>query len=72
MVAKRYGTLPSQVLKLGNSIDVNCALISLGYENYLNKKASGKDTGENLSQEDMLAMMHQVRGQQNGGNEIST
>ena len=72
-VAKRYGTLPSQVLKLGNSIDVKCALTSLGYENYLNKKARGDNSpSKQLTQEDMLAMMRKVRGQEDGGNEIST
>ena len=68
MVAKRYGTLPSQVLKLGNSIDVRCAILALEHENYLNKKVAnnGKDPAPQLSQEEMLAMMEQVRGRKNG------
>jgi hypothetical protein len=61
MVAKRYGALPSQVLKMGNSIDVRCAMTALQYENYLNKKASGDNDVPEMSQEDMLAMMDAVR-----------
>jgi hypothetical protein len=65
LVAKRYATLPSQVLKMGNSIDVKCALLSLEHENYLNKKANEdngiKDT--NHSTEELQAMMNNVRVQ---------
>jgi hypothetical protein len=63
MVAKRYATLPSQVLKMGNTIDIRCALMSLQYENYLNNKVSGKSAPvPELTQEQMLDMMNKVRG----------
>jgi len=64
LVAKRYATLPSQVLKMGNSIDVKCALMSLQHENYLNKKVS--DNGKGIKETDhsideLQAMMDNVR-----------
>ena len=62
MVAKRYGTLPSQALKLGNTIDVKCALFALEYENYLNKKVKDGHTPTKHSQEELQAMMDAVRG----------
>ena len=59
-MAKRYGILPSQALKLGNSIDVKCAINALYYENYLNTKANGKVTPQH-SASDLQAMMDAVR-----------
>jgi len=70
MVCKRYGILPSQALKLGNTIDIRCAIVAIEYENYLNSKArDGKAPAKTLSQDEMLAMMQQVRGQNDGENE---
>jgi hypothetical protein len=59
-VAKRYGVLPSQVMKLGDSIDMKCANLAVSYESYLNKKQDGgwKDKNDHgYSQEQEL---HQV------------
>ena len=66
-MCKRYGILPSQALKLGNTIDIRCAIVAIEYENYLNSKArEGNEPKKDLSQEEMMAMMQQVRGQQGG------
>lgn len=65
-MCKRYGILPSQALKLGNTIDIRCAIVAIEYENYLNSKARDETNSADLSQEDMLAMMQQVRGQEGG------
>jgi len=63
-VCKRYGILPSQALKLGNTIDIRCAIVAIEYENYLNSKArDGNTPSSNLSQEELVAMMNNVRGQ---------
>ena len=63
-MCKRYAILPSQALKLGNTIDIRCAIVAIEYENYLNSKASeGTAKTNDPSQEEMLAMMKQVRGQ---------
>lgn len=37
-VAKRYGVLPSEFLAKGNSIDLFCSELSVGYENWLQEK----------------------------------
>jgi hypothetical protein len=65
-VSKRYGMLPSQVLKSGSSMDVVCAQLGVQYENYLNQRAmdraNGKNTVDhNLSVEQMQAMLNSVR-----------
>ena len=65
-MCKRYGILPSQALKLGNTIDIRCAIVAIEYENYLNSKARDGVAKQNLSQAEMLAMMQQVRGQSDG------
>ncbi len=65
MVAKRYATLPSQVLELGNSIDVKCAILSLQYENYLNKKVNDNSEGHTQTEhttDELQAMMDAVKG----------
>jgi len=62
LVAKRYGALPSQVLKLGNSIDVRCAILAMEFENYQYKKHSNKgNSSHNFSTEQLQNMMQSVR-----------
>ena len=64
MVAKRYSTLPSQVLKQGNTIDVKCALLSMQYESYLRKKVDDESKGKkhtDHSTEELQAMIDRVR-----------
>lgn len=64
-MSKRYGQLPSQTLALGNSIDVNCAIIAMQYESFLHKKHAGKDKGQQLtnehSQEELMGMLNRVK-----------
>lgn len=63
-VAQRYGCLPSQVLKSGDSIDIKIAAFAVQHESYLAKKeknkAEGKITPE-LSVDEMKAMIQRVR-----------
>lgn len=65
-VAKRYGKLPSQVLREGSSLDVECGELAVAFENYLNEKhraeAEGKPAPVKYSQQDLQAMMDAVRG----------
>lgn len=69
-VAKRYGKLPSELLKSGNSLDVQVASLAAEYELYHSRAAqdaaSGKNTGSkldrNLTVEQMQAMLNTVRG----------
>lgn len=63
-VAKRYGKLPSEVLKTGDTADVQCAELAIRYEAYLNKQANDKADGKvthNHSQEDLLNMIKRVK-----------
>ena len=63
-MCKRYGILPSQALKLGTTVDIRCAIVAIEYENYLNSKGrDGNTPSSNLSQEELEAMMNNVRGQ---------
>ena len=69
-VAKRYHTLPSQVLKSGDSFDVLCATLGVQYENYLNKKARDeadgkKNVSHSYSQDQLLDMVNRVREKNN-------
>jgi hypothetical protein len=64
LVCKRYGILPSQALKLGTTVDIRCAIVAIEYENYLNSKVKdGNKPSSNLSQEQLVAMMNNVRNQ---------
>lgn len=67
-VAKRYGTLPSMVLKEGDSLDLKIANLAVQYENYLTKKASDKaqgKVGSDLTQEEMQGMLDRVKARTN-------
>ena len=64
-MCKRYGILPSQALKMGNTIDIRCAIVAIEYENYLHTKTrNGKAPVKEPSQEEMMAMMKAVRNKQ--------
>jgi hypothetical protein len=63
-IAKRYGKLPSEVLKSGSSIDLQIANLAVSYENYLHQKHQKKQDGvitPELSTDEMKAMLDAVR-----------
>jgi hypothetical protein len=63
-VAKRYGCLPSQVLRSGDSIDIKIAAFAVAYENYLVKKEKNKADGKitpDLSVDEMKKMIDRVK-----------
>lgn len=69
-VARRYGVLPSQLMRLGDSLDMKCANLSLAYESYLNKKREGgtKDKLDHgYSTQDLSAMLKAVKERKDGG-----
>jgi hypothetical protein len=69
-VAKRYGKLPSEVLKFGDTADVKCAELAVQYENYLHKKAEDESKGikhTEHSQEELLNMINRVRTKEGNG-----
>jgi len=59
-IAKRYGKLPSEVLKQGNTIDITASEIAVEYESYWKNKESGKPTQQH-SQADLQAMVNRVK-----------
>jgi hypothetical protein len=65
-VAKRYGVLPSVLLREGSSIDIQVAELAVGYQNFYYEQEERKQTGAppkppKLSQEEMMAMMERVK-----------
>lgn len=60
-MAERYGMLPSQVMAQANTFDIFVADTAIGYRNYLNDKANGKNTTYNptdYTQDDLLNILH--------------
>jgi hypothetical protein len=56
-MAERYGMLPSEVMQRANTFDVFVADTAIGYRNYLQDKASGKNVmykPEAYSQDELL------------------
>ncbi len=63
VVAKRYGVLPSMILKEGDNFDLLCAEFAVSYEAWAMKNKDNKiNNTHGLSQEDMLASIQRVRG----------
>jgi hypothetical protein len=63
-IAQRYSCLPSEVLRSGSSIDVECANLAVAYENYLRKQEENKDKGvisSDYSDEYLQSMLTAVR-----------
>jgi hypothetical protein len=61
-LGRRYGKLPSEVLKTADSFDIMVFDVAATYENYLNKKANNKDVSDMYSQEDINAYYNKVKG----------
>ena len=66
-MAKRYGMLPTQVLRDGSSLDIKIANFAAQYENYLNKKHSGTqgEAKTDLTELQMQQMLNTVRAKDN-------
>ena len=67
-MAKRYGQLPSHVIRTGESIDIIISEIALGYENYMHEKAENDakgipTMGKKRSTKELQAMMEATRRQ---------
>jgi len=60
-IAKRYGKLPSEVLKQGNTVDITAGEIAVEYEGYWRNKENGKPQQHNHSQADLQAMVNRVK-----------
>jgi hypothetical protein len=61
-VAQRYGILPSQLLRDGNSLDMLVADTAQGYQNYLQQRANGKvSIQEQYSQAELLDILNKSK-----------
>ena len=60
-IAKRYGKLPSEVLREGNTIDITAGEIAVEYEGYWRSKNSGEPQKQHHSQADLQAMVDRVK-----------
>lgn len=65
-VAKRYGKLPSEVMKSGSNLDLYVAELSVGYQNYQTQKANGEQPmNHSLSTEELQERLARHKAQQN-------
>lgn len=71
-IAKRYGKLPSEVLKHADTFDLYVMDIALTFEQYHHKKAmnKGQEPIDNYSNDQLLEMFN--KGKENGGGPIKT
>ena len=61
-MAKRYGVLPSDLLRRGDTLDLKCAEIALNYEAYLMKnRDSGTVDNHGYSQDQLKNMIERVK-----------
>jgi len=59
--------MPTEVLREGSTIDLFVMELSIGYETFLNKsKENGQTIGHGLSQEELQAMLDNVKGKKEG------
>lgn len=65
-MAERYGMLPSEVMTKATTFDVFVTDTAIGYRNYIQDKANGKNTEYNpsdYSQDDLMTILKETRGE---------
>lgn len=62
-IGKRYGLLPSEVIKRGNTFDLYIMDAALTFENYHNQKAAnnGKPPVPDYTQEELMEIMNKAK-----------
>jgi len=65
-VARRYGVLPSYLIREGNNLDMLFADMGARYETYMHKKAEAKQQGlpppvPDYSQDELKKMLNNVK-----------
>jgi hypothetical protein len=62
-LGKRYGLLPSEVIKRGNTFDLYIMDCALSFENYHHKKAmnNGKDPIPEYTNDELLEMFNKAK-----------
>jgi hypothetical protein len=58
--AKRYGVLPSELIREGDTLDLDCANIAVAYEEYV-RKNPGVKTNHGMTQKQLMEQMEAVR-----------
>ena len=61
--AKRYGVLPSQLLREGDTLDIRVAEVAVAYEKFVNENP-GVNTTHGMSQQQLAQQMEAVRNAQ--------
>jgi hypothetical protein len=64
-MAERYGQLPSEVMRNATTFDVFVADTAIGYRNYLQDKAEGRQATYNptdYTQDELLKILNESRG----------
>jgi len=62
-LGKRYGLLPSEVLKRGNTFDLYIMDVAMTFEHYHNYKAAnnGKAPVPDYTQDELMAMLNRAK-----------
>ena len=59
----RYGLLPSELLRRGDTMDVHVFDVAQSYQDYVRTKAeTGREPAPRLSQDQLQEMMNKVKG----------
>lgn len=65
-IAKRYGKLPSEVLKSGTTLDMRVADIAVGYERFVTEATQNGEKLTNHSTDELQAMVDRVKARKDG------
>lgn len=63
-IGKRYGILPSEVIKRADTFDLYILDAALSFEKYHHEKASGKKTVPDLTQDELVNIFNKGKQQQ--------
>lgn len=62
-MGKRYGLLPSEILRRADTLDLHVFDMSMSYQDYAREKAeTGREPPPKLSQDQMAEMLKKVKG----------
>lgn len=61
-MGKRYGKLPSEILREADSFDIMVMDVANTYENYQNAKQNNKDVSKFVDQSELEAYHNKVTG----------
>ena len=64
-LGKRYGMLPSQIIKQADTFDVYILDAALSYEHYHNQKQNKKNFVPDLTEEELLEIYNKSKNNEN-------